>query len=154
MSKREIDILAENISSGLPGATEKFSINKIRQHIADYREISEYKLRENLITFLSKVAPVAQDLGVRLCCHPDDPPFPLLGLPGHVYRSRLPNDYQSSKYSLKWNNPMHRSLGARPDNDLPGMIERLGDRIHFLHLRNVKRESQNVAGSFFESAIS
>ena len=81
MSKREIDILAENISSGLPGATEKFSINKIRQHIADYREISEYKLRENLITFLSKVAPVAQDLGVRLCCHPDDPPFPLLGLP-------------------------------------------------------------------------
>lgn len=152
MSKREIDILAENISSGLPGATEKFSINKIRQHIADYREISEHKLRENLITFLSKVAPVAQDLGVRLCCHPDDPPFPLLGLP-RVMSTEA--DYQTIIEAV--NIPSNGitlctgSLGARPDNDLPGMIERLGDRVHFLHLRNVKRESQNVVGSFFES---
>jgi len=124
----------------------------VRQHIAEYDNISPQQLRGNLISFLAEVAPVAQDLGLRLCCHPDDPPFPLLGLPRVMsteedYRTLIEAvDIPANGITL-----CTGSLGARPDNDLPGMMERLGDRVHFLHLRNVTRESDNIRGSFYEA---
>ena len=95
---------------------------------------------------------MAQDLGMRLCCHPDDPPFPLLGLPrvmsteAHYTKLMQAVDRPANGITL-----CSGSLGARPDNDLPGMMERLGDRVHFLHLRNVTRESDGIRGSFYEA---
>ena len=89
---------------------------------------------------------------MRLCCHPDDPPFPLLGLPRIMSTEA---DYATMMEAV--DSPANGitlcsgSLGARPDNDLPGMMARLGDRVHFLHLRNVTRESDDVRGSFYEA---
>lgn len=153
MTQDDCAALAENIVFGLPGAAEKFSMDDVRQHLAEYDNISPQQLRGNLISFLAEVAPVAQDLGLRLCCHPDDPPFPLLGLPRVMsteedYRTLIEAvDIPANGITL-----CTGSLGARPDNDLPGMMERLGDRVHFLHLRNVTRESDNIRGSFYETA--
>src|SRR5690606_17326343 len=99
-----------------------------------------------------EVVPTAEELGLRLCCHPDDPPFPLLGLPRVMsteadYRAIIEAvDSPANGITL-----CSGSLGARPDNDLPGMMERLGHRVHFLHLRNVRRESSDIAGSFWEA---
>jgi len=109
-------------------------------------------LRANLVDFLSEVVPVAEQLGLRLCCHPDDPPFALLGLPRIMSTEA---DYNAIMSAV--NSPANGitlctgSLGARPDNDLPGMMQRLGERVHFLHLRNVKRESSDIRGSFYEA---
>lgn len=144
--------LARNVVFGLPGAAESFSLEDVRACLQDYAQIGEDTLRANLVAFLKEVAPVAEELGIRLCCHPDDPPFPLLGLPRIMSTQ---NDYarimdavpsKASGITL-----CTGSLGARGDNDLPGMIDALGDRIHFLHLRNVKREDGTVPGSFHEA---
>ncbi|MCR9152084.1 MAG: mannonate dehydratase [Rhodobacteraceae bacterium] len=152
MSDAEKEQLAGNIVYGLPGAAEKFSIEDLRAHLAEYASMGEETLRRHLIDFLSEVAPVAEELGLRLCCHPDDPPFPLLGLPrimsteAHYKAVMDAVDIRSNGITL-----CSGSLGARADNDLPGMMERLGARVHFLHLRNVKRETANVRGSFYEA---
>ncbi|MGV0820584.1 mannonate dehydratase [Martelella sp. AMO21009] len=144
--------LAKNIVFGLPGAAESFTLEDVRQHLAEYATISAEGLRAHFIDFLEEVTPVAEELGLRLCCHPDDPPFGLLGLP-RVMSTEA--DYRTMMEAV--DSPANGitlcsgSLGARPDNDLPGMMERLGDRVHFLHLRNVHRESANIAGSFYES---
>ena len=144
--------LAKNVVFGLPGAAESFSLDDVRQHLAEYAGISAAQLRQHLIDFLSEVAPIAEEIGMRLCCHPDDPPFLLLGLPRIMsveadYRVVLDAvDVPANGVTL-----CAGSLGARPDNDLPGMMERLGDRVHFLHLRNVLRESGDIAGSFHEA---
>ncbi len=151
-SEEKCTELMQNIVFGLPGAAEKFSLADIRKHLSEYESISSKELRGNLIAFLSEVAPLAHDLGLRMCCHPDDPPFGLLGLPRVMsteqdYKTLVEAvDIPSNGITL-----CTGSLGARPDNDLPGMIERLGDRIHFFHLRNVKRESANIKSSFFEA---
>lgn len=143
--------LAKNVVFGLPGAAESFSLEDVRRHIAEYAAISEETLRSHLIDFLSEVAPVAEELGLRLCCHPDDPPVPLLGLPrimsteAHYAAVMNAVDMPANGITL-----CSGSLGARPDNDLPGMMERWGPRVHFLHLRNVKRETPDVRGSFYE----
>jgi mannonate dehydratase len=152
MSTADRDALARNVVFGLPGAADHFSLPDVRQHLAEYDNISEAQLRANLIDFLAEVAPVAQSLGLRLCCHPDDPPFPLLGLPRVMsaesqYRTVLNAvDLPANGVTL-----CSGSLGARPDNDLPGMMARLGDRVHFLHLRNVHRETNDIRGSFYEA---
>ena len=152
MSDAERDELARNVVFGLPGAAESFSLDDVRQHLAEYDNISAETLRRHFVDFLEEVAPVAEDLGLRLCCHPDDPPFDLLGLP-RVMSTEA--DYRMMMQAV--DTPANGitlctgSLGARPDNDLPGMMERLGDRVHFLHLRNVKRESGNLRGSFHEA---
>lgn len=143
--------LAANINAGLPGATETYSLDGLRAEIDRYAEIDTERLRRNFIDFLSEVVPTAEKLGVRLCCHPDDPPFPLLGLPRITsteadYRLLLDAvDSPANGVTL-----CTGSLGARPDNDLPGMAERLGPRIHFVHLRNVKKEGQRIPCSFYE----
>ena len=144
--------LARNVVFGLPGAAEHFTLEDVRAHLAEYASISEERLRGHLIDFLAEVTPVAQDLGLRLCCHPDDPPFSLLGLPRVMsteadYRKMMEAvGLPASGITL-----CTGSLGARPDNDLPGMMDRLGDRVHFLHLRNVQRQSVDVMGSFYEA---
>ena len=144
--------LARNVTMGLPGSTESMTLDDVRAHLAEYDGISRERLRANFVDFLDEVVPVAEDLGLRLCCHPDDPPFALLGLP------RVMSTEADYKYILDAvDSPANGmtlcsgSLGARPDNDLPGMMERLGDKVHFLHLRNVKRDSDDIVGSFYEA---
>lgn len=144
--------IGRNVVFGLPGAADHMEMDDVRRHLAEYDSISADRLRENLIDFLSEIIPLAHALGLRFCCHPDDPPFPLLGLPRIMsteadYRKVLDAvDLLENGITL-----CTGSLGARPDNDLPGMTQRLGDRVHFLHLRNVLRESPDIAGSFHES---
>lgn len=144
--------LAANIAFGLPGSTEKLTLDDVRAHLAEYDGVSADRLRTHLSDFLEEVVPVAEKLGQRLCCHPDDPPFPLLGLPRIMSTQ---DDY--ARLVAAVDSPANGitlcsgSLGARPDNDLPGMMDRLGDRVHFLHLRNVKRETDEPTGSFHEA---
>ncbi|WP_022706288.1 mannonate dehydratase [Paracoccus zeaxanthinifaciens] len=144
--------LSRNVVFGLPGAAENFSLSDVRDHLAEYATIPTERLRANLIDFLSQIAPEAERLGIRLCCHPDDPPFPLLGLPRIMSTEA---DYQAilDAVDLRANGVTlcSGSLGARADNDLPGMMRRLGDRVHFLHLRNVTREEEATPCSFHEA---
>ena len=144
--------LAESIIFGLPGDAEAPSMEKVRANLAEYDRISENQLRSNFVDFLAEIAPVAQSLGMRLGCHPDDPPFNLLGLP-RVMSREADYKYLMDAVDIPANGITlcSGSLGARPDNDLPGMMERLGDRVHFLHLRNVVLESNDIKGSFYEA---
>ncbi|TQS73357.1 mannonate dehydratase [Rhodobacteraceae bacterium] len=143
--------LAGNVVFGLPGAAEKFTLEDVRAHLAEYAHISESRLQAHMIDFLSEVAPLAQDLGMRLCCHPDDPPFPLLGLPRIMstqthYRTILDAvDLASNGVTL-----CTGSLGARPDNNPVEIFKALADRVHFLHLRNVSIEGTEVMNSLYE----
>lgn len=144
--------LAKNVVFGLPGAAENFTLDDVRRHLAEYGAISAERLRQNLIDFLAEVTPLAQDLGMRLCCHPDDPPFPLLGLPRVMstladYRAVL----DAVDLSANGVTFCTGSFGARPDNDLPAMVGALADRIHFLHLRNVTLEGSAIRNSFYEA---
>lgn len=144
--------LAANIAFGLPGSTEKLTLEDVRAHLAEYDGVSADRLRTHLADFLEEVVPVAENLGLRLCCHPDDPPFALLGLPrimsteADYVRLVAAVDSPANGITL-----CSGSLGARPDNDLPGMMSRLGEKVHFLHLRNVKRETPDAVGSFHEA---
>lgn len=144
-------LLARTVNAGLPGATEDFSLEGLRAQLRNYAAIDASKLRQNFIDFLSEVVPVAEDLGMRLCCHPDDPPFPLMGLPRIMSREA---DYQAIMTAV--DSPANGvtlctgSLGAHHGNDLPGMIDRLGPRIHFFHLRNVHKEGPTTPCSFYE----
>jgi mannonate dehydratase len=144
--------LADAITMGLPGSTESMDLAQVRAHLAEYGAINSDRLRRHLIDFLSEVVPAAERLGLRLCCHPDDPPFPLMGLPRVMSTA---DDYAAVLDAV--DSPANGmtlcsgSLGARPDNDLPAMMTRFGPKVHFLHLRNVKRDGDAVAGSFFEA---
>jgi mannonate dehydratase len=143
--------LAAATTAGLPGTQEHWTLETVGAALATYKGISPDKLRQHLIDFLSEVAPHAESLGLRLCCHPDDPPFALLGLPRVM--STLA-DYKAvlDAVDLPANGVTFctGSLGARPDNDLPAMVKELAPRIHFVHLRNVTRDSEDVPCSFFE----
>ena len=136
---------------GLPGAAERFSLQDVRDLLDSYTPVTDAVLRRNFHDFLELVIPVAQEIGVRLCCHPDDPPFGLLGLP-RVMSTETDYAERMAAVDLPANGITlcSGSLGARPDNDLPGMMDRLGDRVHFLHLRNVRRDGDDIRGSFFE----
>ncbi|WP_099867933.1 mannonate dehydratase [Pararhizobium haloflavum] len=144
--------LAANVTAGLPGSTESLSTDDVLHHLAEYDTIDGDRLRANFVAFLEEVAPVAERLGMRLCCHPDDPPFPLLGLPRIMstaddYRVILDAvDTPASGMTL-----CSGSLGARRDNDLPGMMRSFGPRVHFLHLRNVTVEGPDMPASFHEA---
>jgi len=148
-------ILQNNITAGLPGANDRWSVQDVRILLETYTGITPERLRTNLIDFLSEVAPVAQSLGLRLCCHPDDPPFSLLGLPRVMSNS---DDYAAVLEAV--NLPANGvtlctgSLGVVESFDGPAFVRRHGSRIHFAHLRNTKR----VVGldpqqpNFFEAA--
>lgn len=152
MSESDTTQLTQNIVAGLPGANQNLSLADIKQLLEQYKSISANKLREHLIAFLELVVPTAEAHGVKLCCHPDDPPFPLLGLP-RVMSTEA--DYEVMVKTV--DSPSNGitlcsgSLGVRPDNDLPGMMRRLGAHVHFLHLRNVLTEGQDIPASFHES---
>lgn len=145
--------LLDNVSCGLPGAADTMTIDEVRQHLNEYAGMSPETLHAHHVDFLSEVVPVAEALGLRLCCHPDDPPWALLGLPRVM---SVESDFNALMSAV--DTPANGitlcsgSLGARPDNDLPGMMRRLGARVHFLHLRNVQREGNAFQGSFHEAA--
>jgi mannonate dehydratase len=143
--------LAGNVVFGLPGAAEHLTMGDVRDLLQTYAPVTDAVLRRNFNDFLEQVAPVAQDLGMRLCCHPDDPPFALLGLP-RVMSTEADYAERMAAVDLPANGITlcSGSLGARHDNDLPGMMRRLGDRVHFLHLRNVRRDTDTIPASFFE----
>ncbi len=144
--------LSFNIVSGLPGAAAHFSLGDVRDQLALYRDIDADRLRRNMADFLQEVVPLAGSLGLRLCCHPDDPPFPLMGLPRIIsteadYARMLDAvDHPANGITL-----CSGSLGARADNDIPGMMRRFGERVHFLHMRNVTRETPATPGAFHEA---
>ncbi len=137
--------LTKNIIAGLPGANEQFSLSDFLQALDAYKKIDENRLRENLCYFLGEVVPVAAQSGVRLAIHPDDPPRPLLGLP------RVVSTEADILHLIQFNDSPSNGLtmctgsfGVRADNDLPGIVKRLGHRINFIHLRSTQRELQPV----------
>ncbi len=145
--------LAENIVCGLPGAEQGYTLENLKDQLTRYDTIPDFVLRRHQIDFLAEVLPLAEQLGIRMCCHPDDPPFPLLGLPRIMSTEE---DFRLLTQTL--DSPANGitlcagSLGVRPDNDLTGMMERLGDKVHFIHLRNVTRECDGIEASFHEAA--
>jgi mannonate dehydratase len=141
--------LTNTIMAGLPGTDEVFTIAEFKQHLEKYKTTDAAKLKQNLAYFLNAIIPFAEKAGIRMCIHPDDPPFPILGLPRVVSTEKdLEDVVKACPSPSNGITFCTGSLGARRDNDLPGMINRLGKHIHFLHLRNVKREED---GSFYEA---
>ncbi len=142
-------VLYENILLGLPGDDEPFTASEVLEALEGYRNIDGDKLKQHLFDFLREVVSVAEEVGIKLAIHPDDPPFPLLGLPRVVSTEKDVSELLAAAPS-----PANGlcfctgSYGSRPDNDIPGMIRRFGENIHFLHLRNTKMEPD---GSFFEA---
>ncbi|OBZ93665.1 mannonate dehydratase [Pararhizobium polonicum] len=148
-SQDEILTLEKNIIAGLPGGEDSHTRETIRGHIAAFDDTSSDDMRANLIEFLQEVVPVAQETGVRLAIHPDDPPFPLFGLPRVVSTA---DDVQTILSAV--DAPENGitlcagSYGSRAGNDVVEMARSFADRIHFAHLRNVTKEPD---GSFIES---
>ncbi len=143
-------VLQKNIIAGLPGGQEGYSLDDFRRRLDEYKTIDAETYRQNLKYFLERIVPVAIESGVRLAVHPDDPPVPLFGLP-RVVSTEADLQYIVNIYNSVYNGLCicTGSLGVRPDNDLPGIIERLGDRVNFLHLRSTQR---HVDGSFHEAS--
>lgn len=141
MSADEIDILTHTVLLGLPGSEEAFELAGFQALLDEYAEIDAATLRANLHYFIEQVAPVAQEVGINLCIHPDDPPFPLLGLPRVVStEADVAGLLAACEVPANGLTFCTGSLGVRPDNDLAGMVARFGPRIHFVHLRTTKRE--------------
>ncbi|KEO60405.1 mannonate dehydratase [Thioclava indica] len=151
-SQAEKDQLTSNILAGLPGTLEHWTLDTLRARLAAYAKIDAEQLRSHLRAFLEAVVPSAERLDMRLCCHPDDPPWPLLGLP-RIMSSEANYDWLVNAVPSRANGITFctGSLGARPDNDLAKMLTRLGPHIHFYHFRNVRREDDTIPGSFHEA---
>ncbi|MEQ8657127.1 MAG: mannonate dehydratase [Hyphomicrobiales bacterium] len=146
--------LINNIVAGLPGANDSWTLDDVRAQLATYAAIDADRLRQNLIDFLIEVVPTAEEVGVRLCCHPDDPPFSLLGLPRVMSTT---DDYLSVLNAVESASNgatlCTGSLGVREDFDPVDFVEKLGPKIHFVHLRNTRRTepSAGLKSSFYES---
>ncbi|QHT71939.1 mannonate dehydratase [Rhodocytophaga rosea] len=152
MTSEDVKELSNIVLLGLPGSEESFTLETFQQLLNEYRNISAGTLRENLHYFIQEVAPVAQEAGVNLCIHPDDPPRPLLGLPRVVStESDLVQLMEAAPVRANGITFCTGSLGIRPDNDLPGMVKRFGERIHFIHLRSTKRELAGSMNVFHEA---
>lgn len=148
MDEEEKLLLQKNIIAGLPGSEESFSLEQFQQALDAYCDIDSNKLQQHLIYFLKQIIPVAEQYGVEMSIHPDDPPFSILGLPRVVCTAKdievLVNAVPSLHNGLCF---CTGSYGVIAENDLPAMIRQFANRIHFIHLRSTKR---NEFGDFFE----
>ncbi len=149
MDTAKIDRIERNLIAGLPASERKFDRASFLGALAEYDGVSAEDLHENLARFLREIVPVAEEVGVKLCIHPDDPAFPLYGLPRIVSTAddarRILAAVDSPANGLTF---CTGSYGTRAENDLPAMVREFGSRIHFAHLRNVQREAD---GSFHEA---
>lgn len=149
MTPVEKETLYNNALLGLPGSEEHFTEEQILNALKTYAHIDAKKLKEHLFYFLQQIVPTAESLGLKLAIHPDDPPYPILGLPRVVSTEQDARELIATAPS-----PANGlcfctgSYGVRASNDLPGMVKRLGDHIHFLHLRNTRRDAE---GNFYEA---
>jgi mannonate dehydratase len=150
MTQAEKDQLVSNIIAGLPGAEEGYTLDQFRARLATYDGIDKAKLRENMAHFLRSIVPVAEQCGISLAVHPDDPPRPILGLP------RIISTIEDMQWLKEAVDSIHNgfcfctgSYGVREDNDLVKMMTTYADRVHFIHLRATQREE--VLGSFHEA---
>ncbi|OUW35512.1 MAG: mannonate dehydratase [Flavobacteriaceae bacterium TMED179] len=149
ISSSDIQRISDNVLKGLPGSEEGYSMEEFKAMLDTYKSIDGDQLRSHLVQFLEEIIPLAESLGIRMCIHPDDPPFSLLGLPRVVSTK---DDYQyifdqvpSLSNGITF---CTGSLGVRADNDLSAIFDAFADRVHFLHLRSTKRDAQ---GNFFEA---
>ena len=149
LSSNEIKTLSKNIISGMPGASEGYTLEQFRSQLKKYEFLGEVDLQEHFLLFLEEIIPIAETMNVRMCVHPDDPPYNLFGIPRVVKNlqdlktifHRVPSLSNGLTFCTG-------SLGVRKENDLSVIFQKFANRIHFLHLRSIQREGE---GSFFEA---